>query len=154
MRKSLEEYAERNQRPEPEQERRTMEETARTYTERRQELEAVEELKTSIMQQLEQGNAPELILLTAIRAIGILTHDEQWTNRGRQIIESVYNDLAQQSLLTDNAAIAAQRLERMQSDYNDKMRKRIQQSFRGYRKLEKALNEAWNALKEMGDKNP
>lgn len=151
MGRSLAEYAAENPRPEPVQDRRAMDETARTYIERKQELETVEELKGVIMEQLEQGNAPELILLTAVRAIGIFTHDMAWMEAAQSIIDGVYADLAQQSLLVDNATIAAQRLDKLKEEYNRKTRKKLEQSIRGYSRLEKALNAALRALSELDD---
>lgn len=145
---TLAEYAARNPRPQPEPERQTMIETARSYNDRQEARETVEELKTSILQQLEQGNAPHIILSAAVRAIGILTHDTEWADAGQYFLDSVYADLEQQSLLQDNAAVALQRLDQMQADYNTKQARRLQTSFKQYAKLEKALNEAWNALTE------
>lgn len=149
MAKTLEEYAAQHPQQEPERERQAIEETARSYREQMQERETVEGLKASILQQLEQGNAPETILYTALRAIGILTHDEQWTEAGRQTLDTVYADLAQQSLLTDNAAIAAQRLDTMQAEYNDKLRRQLQRNLNGYRRIEKALTEALQAVNAL-----
>lgn len=146
MAKSLEDYAAQNPQQEPERERQSARETARSYREQMQEREQVEGLKASILQQLEQGNAPETILYTALRAIGILTHDAEWTESGEKTLESVYADLAQQSLLTDNAAIAAQRLGTMQADYNEKLRRQLQRNLNGYRRIEKALTEALQAV--------
>lgn len=146
MAKTLAEYAAQYPQQEPERERQSARETARSYREQMQEREQVEGLKASILQQLEQGNAPETILYTALRAIGILTHDAEWTEAGEKTLESGYADLAQQSLLTDNAAIAAQRLDTMQAEYNEKLRRQLQRNLNGYRRIEKALTEALQAV--------
>jgi len=143
---TLAEYAAQHPQQEPERERQAIDETARSYREQMQEREQVEGLKASILQQLEQGNAPETILYTALRAIGILTHDAAWTEAAKQTLDSVYADLAQQSLLTDNAAIAAQRLDGMQAAYNDKLRRQLTRQLNGYRRIEKALQEALQAV--------
>lgn len=92
---TLAEYAAQHPQQEPERERQAIDETARSYREQMQEREQVEGLKASILQQLEQGNAPETILYTALRAIGILTHDAAWTEAAKQTLDSVYADLAQ-----------------------------------------------------------
>ena len=149
MAKTLEEYAAQHPQQEPEQERQAIEDTARSYREQMQERETVEGLKASILQQLEQGNAPQYILYTAIKAIGILTHDAEWAEAGRQTLDTVYADLAQQSLLTDNAAIAAQRLDTMQAEYNDKLRRQLTRNLNGYRRIEKALQEALQAVNAL-----
>ena len=87
MGKSLEEYARLHPQPEPDQ--RAMEETARTYNDRQQERETVEQLKASILRQLEQGNEPQIILYTALKAIGILTQDAQWAADGQESVTTV-----------------------------------------------------------------
>ena len=149
MGKSLAEYAAQNPMQEPERERQAIEETARSYREQMQERETVEGLKASILQQLEQGNAPETILYTALEAIGTATHDEEFIKTGKQCLDKVYADLAQQSFLTDNAAIAAQRLDTMQAEYNDKLRRQLQRNLNGYRRIEKALQEALQAVNAL-----
>ena len=144
------EYAAKNPAQDPpEQERQAIEGAARTYRERQEEREQAEELKASIAQQLERGNAPQYILYTALRAIGVLTHDAEWAEAQQQTLDSVYADLAQQSLLTDNAAIAAARLDTMQTQYNDKLRRQLTKSLNGYRRIEKGINEALKALNDM-----
>lgn len=154
MGKSLEEYAAQHPQQEPERERQAIAETARSYQDRQQERETVEQLKTSIAQQLQEGNAPETILYTALRAIGILTHDEAWTEAQQQALDSIYADLAQQSLLTDNAAIAAARLEAMQTQYNEKLRRQLTTQLTGYRRIERALREALQAVNAIDQQEP
>ena len=126
-----------------------MEETARTYNDRQQEREIVEQLKASILRQLEQGNEPQIILYTALKAIGILTQDAQWAADGQEILDKVYSDLAQESLLTDNAATAAARLDTMQATYNEKLRRQLKSQLNGYKRIEKALQEALQAVNTM-----
>lgn len=154
MAKSLEEYAAQHPQQEPERERQSIQEAAKTYQDRRQERERIEQLKASIMRQLEQGNAPQYILYTAIKAIGLLTQDAAWTEAAQKTLDSVYADLAQQSFLTDNAAIAAQRLETMQTDYNDKLRRQLTRQLNGYRRIEKALQEALQAVNAIEPQEP
>ena len=149
MGKTLEEYAALHQQQEPAQERQAIIETSRSYSDIQQERDRVEKLKTSISQQLQAGNAPEYILYSALQAIGILTHDSAWTEAGIQILDRVYDDLAQQSLLNDNAAIAAQRLDALQSQYNDRLRRQLHRSINGYRRVEKALQEALQAVNDL-----
>lgn len=149
MKMSLDEYAEQNPAQEPEQERQAIEETARSYEERQQERADVNRLKDSILNQLEQGNAPQYILYAAIEAIGILTHDEQWTAAGKQILDNVYEDLAQETFLVDNAAVAAHRLQEMKAAYNDKLRRQLTRDINGYRQIEKALQEALQAVNDL-----
>ncbi len=149
MGKSLAEYAAQHPRQEPEQERQAIAETARSCQDRQQERETVEQLKASIAQQLQEGNAPQYILYAALRAIGILTHDTEWAENQKQILNNIYADLAQQSLLTDDAAIAAARLDAMQTQYNDKLRRQLTTQLNGYRRIEKALQEALQAVNAL-----
>lgn len=146
MGKSLEEYAAQHPQRAPDRERQAMQETARTYSDRQAERETIEQLKASIMRQLEQGNAPENILYTALQAIGLLTHDAQWTEAGQKTLAAVYADLEQQSFLTDTAATAAARLDKLRSAYNDKLRRQLNAQLSGYRRIEKALQEALQAV--------
>lgn len=152
--KSLEEYAAAHPQQEPERERAAIQQAAMTYREREQGRETVAQQKASILQQLEQGNAPQYILYTAIKAIGLLTQDAAWTEAAQKTLDSVYADLAQQSFLTDNAAIAAQRLETMQTDYNDKLRRQLTRQLNGYRRIEKALQEALQAVNAIEPQEP
>lgn len=151
---SLAEYAAQHPQTQPAQERAAMAATADTIKERQQEQERAEQLKASVLAQLEQGNAPHSILYTAITAIGLLTHDEEWAAAAQSTLDNVYSDLAQQSLLTDNATIAAQRLEAMRADYNAKLRRQIKRQLAGYQRLAKGLNEALNALNELDPEEP
>lgn len=148
MAMGLLEYAAQNPQQEPEQERQAIETTARTYREQQEAQETAEALKESIAQQLKQGNAPQYILYAAIRAIGLLTNDPEWTEAQHKALDDVYSDLAQQSFLVDNAAIAAERLDKMQRDYIDRMRRQLTKSLNGYRRIEKALTEALQAVND------
>lgn len=147
---SLEEYAAiHSQEPPPESERQAIAQTAKTMRDRQREREMTADLKTSIAQQLAKGNAPETVLYSAIRLIGLLTHDEEWEAAQTATLDSVYADLAQQSLLTDNAAIAAQRLDDRQTQYLHKMHKKLNSQLTECRKLEKALVDALTATEAM-----
>ncbi len=152
--RSLEEYAAQHPQQEPERERQAIAETARSYQDRQQERESVEQLKASIAQQLQEGNAPQYILYAALRAIGILTHDAEWAEAQKQILDSIYADLAQQSLLTDEAAVSAARLDAMQTQYNDRLRRQLTTQLNGYRRIEKALQEALQAVNALEPQDP
>lgn len=142
MGKSLTEYAEQHPQQVPEREREQMHRTAETIKDRQQEREQAERLKDSILQQLEQGNAPQYILYTALKAIGLLTRDPDFTEAGQGYLDSVYSDLAQQALFTDNAAIAARRLEQMQADYTGRTKADLRRRLNHTRRITEALNAA------------
>lgn len=137
MGKSLEEYAAQHPQPEPIREQLA----ARSYRDQMQEREQIEDIKASILNQLEQGAAPETLLYMALKAIGILTHDTEWTEAGTQTLDKVYGDLAQESLLTDNTAAAAQKLETLQTEYKDKLRRQLVRNLNESRRIERQLQE-------------
>ena len=148
MGKSLADYAAANPMPEP-PEREEMAAKAKTMQERQQERERAEQLKQSIIKQLEQGNDPQIILYTALECIGLYTNDPEYITAGQSMLDKVYADLAQQSFLQDNAAIAAERLEAQQAEYNKHLRNSINRQLSGYHRIEKALNDALTALNDM-----
>ena len=125
------------------------EKRGRTCGEIENDLEQAEMMKRAIHTQLEEGNSPESILCTALRTIGLLTNDEQWADRCMGILDEVYSDLAQQSFIADNQAIARQRLEDMGAKYREKVRKAVNAQMSGYGKIEKALRDVLVAVSEM-----
>ena len=149
MARGLFDYAEQNPAGEPPQETRALRETVRTYREAQAQRETAEELKKSISQQITGGNAPQYILYTAISAIGLLTNDPGWTEEQRGRLDAVYDDLRQQSFITDNEEIAAHRLAEMQRAYNSKLRKSLERNLNGYKRIEKGITEALKALNEI-----
>lgn len=149
MAKSLEQYARENPTAEPEQEREQRERITKDYHERQQERQDIERIKEGILSQLEQGTAPQYILYPALQAIGILTHDEAWTKQGQAILDKVYEDLGQQSFLVDNEAVAAERLDQMQAEYNARLKKQIKTRLNEHKKIERALYEALDAIERI-----
>lgn len=103
-------------------------------------------LKESITQQLAQGAEPQVILLTALKAIGILTNDDAWTEATTGQLDALYKGLAQQSFIQDNAAIAQARLDALQEDYNKKLRAALTRKIAEYRRVNDALQTALNIL--------
>lgn len=154
MGKSLAEYAAQNPQQEPPREREAMHQTAETIKDRQEAQERAAQLMQSIQTQLEQGNAPQTILYTAIQTIGILSHDAEWAAAAETSLDTVYADLAQQSLLVNEATIAAQRLEQMQEDYNGKLRRQLTRQLSGYQRIAKGLNEALDALNQIDPQEP
>ena len=144
---SLADYAAQHPMPEPVEPE--IKETARGYREQLQERETADRLMESIITQLEQGNQPQYILYTAIKTIGLLAHDQEWADTGQRILDGIYSDTAQQSLITDTAAIEAQRLEEMQAEYADKMRQQIKRQLKGYKRIENHLQEALQAIDDL-----
>lgn len=151
MKQSLEEYAAAHSIPEPEEEKAAREQQAKQIRQAEQLKEDTEALKESIAAQLEQGNEPQYILYAAVKCIGSLTHDPEWTQSNLQILDTVYDDLRQHSFLVDNAAVATKRLEDMQATYNDKLKKQLQTQINGYNRIARALKEALQAVTDIDD---
>lgn len=146
MAKTLEEYAAAHPIPEP---ARPRAEGAGGYSDYLQRREQVQRMKDSIAQQLQQGAAPQTILYTAIKAIGILTADDPWSAAALESLDSVYADLAQQSMLADNDLIAAQRLDAMREQFATTTRRQLYRQQAAAGKLQRAITEALQALEEI-----
>ena len=149
MGKSLAQYAAEHPQEMTEQEREQQQEAAAEQLSREERQERIGQLKASILAQLEQGKDPRFIIYSAVEAIGLLTNDAQWAEAVQQCLNSLYAGLEQQSLLIDTAAIEAQRMEQMQSAYNERLRRQLQRQLAGYHKIANSLNEALTALDKL-----
>lgn len=149
MKKGLFDYAEKHPAGAPPQE---IEIEQKSAAERQAKDQEAADLKESISHQIEQGNAPQYILYTAIKAIGLLTSDDAWSEKNLTALDSVYDDLRQESFLVDNAAIAKARLDEMRTQYNAKLKRQINAQLNGYRKLSDALTEAYRIVNIMDQK--
>lgn len=154
MGKSLEEYARENPMPEPPQEAERRQQAEKAMDKAKKDRERVDRAKEAITAGLAQGSAPQFLLYRAIDAIGILDHDEEWAEARKGELDAVYSDLAQESFLVDNAAIAAERLDRMQKDHNAKLRKELNRQLGKQIQIEKELRGALQALNELEDDAP
>lgn len=119
-----------------------------TIKERQDEVTRAHELMQSITRQMEQGNTPQAILITAIECIGLLTRDREWSAARIQQTEETYKDLAQISLLTNNDAIAAERLQQRQTEYIDKLQKNLTRQLKQCQSIERGLKAALTATQE------
>jgi len=148
---SLEEYAAQHPAAETEEERAEREERAQAYTDQQAARQRFLELKESIMQQLQQGAAPEIILYHAIEAIGTVSKDPEYTRAGQDILSRCYDEARQQSLLIDTKEIAARKLEAMREKYNADMIKTIRGKLKKHRQIERGLLDALQALNAPED---
>lgn len=123
-------------------------ERAREQT-RQENAQEVATLKESIKNQLQEGNAPQYILYAALKAIGILSHDAVWAEDCRAQLDAVYSDLAQQSFVVNNNAIAAARLEDLKTKYNEKLRKQLNKDLKDYKRIESSINAILKDLNEI-----
>ena len=150
--KSLEEYAAAHPQEMPEPERIAQAAAARSYREQQEAAQRTAELKAQLLRMLEQGAAPQSSLYTAIRAIGTATNDPEWEAAAQANLDRIYADLAQQSFLTDGAAIAADRLKTRHDEYAGKVRRQLLRQLKGCQQLEKELQNALQTIEEMDAK--
>lgn len=115
---------------------------------RQQALEQAEALKATIARQLEAGEDPQTILYTALKVIGLLSNDQEYTETTQGKLDAVYKDLTQLSFIQDNNRIAQERLDAIKEEYNAKLRKNINTQLARYAKVEKALNDVLYALND------
>lgn len=115
---------------------------------RQQALEQAEALKATIARQLEAGEDPQTILYAALKVIGLLSNDQEYTETTQGKLDAVYKDLTQLSFIQDNNRIAQERLDAIKEEYNAKLRKNINTQLARYAKVEKALNDVLYALND------
>ncbi len=106
-------------------------------------------LMESISLQLEQGNAPQMILYTALRCIGLFSHDPDWAADQEAQLDRIYGDLMQESLLVDNTLIAQERHKAMAAEYNERATRQLKKQLAGYKKIMQNLGAALNAIEDM-----
>lgn len=114
-----------------------------------QEREQALGLMESVTEQLDKGNAPQLILYTAIKAIGLLANAPEWMEAAHGALDAVYADLEQDSFITDNAAVAAHRLEEKQHQYNEKLRRQLERDIRNYDRLVNSMRDTLVTLSSV-----
>lgn len=102
-------------------------------------LERAENLKTAILRQMEDEQAPELILYMAIEAIGLLSDDADYIECGQRWLNIVYKDLGRDAETLTDATGQARRLEQMQADYTQKLYNSITRQMGTCRKIMEAL---------------
>lgn len=124
-----------------------------TLQDREEQEEQIRRRKDGIRHQIEQGNAPESILYSALKVIADLTDDPKFFDVCTAPLDAVYSDLAQQSLLNDNAAIAAARLERMQKEYRAKLARQLKRNKKAYKEISTALERALQAVENLEEEN-
>lgn len=118
-------FAEMNQQEAPDLEDQRPAEGMEKYIQRRAEMEHAKELMQSIDAQLQQGTPPQYVLYTALRVIGLLSGNTAWEDQQRAHLDTIYKDLAQESLFADNAATAEARLDDQRAQYIDKTRRKL-----------------------------
>ena len=133
----------------PQHEAQAIRDTAQTYRDQQERQEKLDQLKAGILQQLEQGDAPQFILYTALKAIGTATNDSNWTETATGYLNAVYSDLMQESFVDDNAAIAAKRLDAQRAEYVEKTRRKMATLQRETNKINGAIKALLDQLDAM-----
>ena len=124
-------------------------ETADNYRQELADRERINCQKMAIIQQLEQGSAPQFILLTAIRTISLSTHDEEFERVSMESLKAIYGDLEQQSMDTERMAMQVLNLDQAKTDYQDKLQRRLEGELRRYKNIEKSLCDALKEVKRL-----
>ena len=148
---SLEEFAAQHPTEEPEEGQREREALKRTIKERREIEETTQRYKDSIENQLQQGNAPQYILYTAIKCIGLLTDDDEWAEDQLSILDLIYDDLAQQCIDIDVAAVEAFRLKERQQKYLETVFNHATRDIALFKKINQSLEDVLNAVQSVYD---
>ena len=151
MGKGLLEYAQEHPAQEEPQEQQAIKDTARAYYELKDRAEQAAQLKENITLLFEQGFDPQIILYWTLELIGLLTDNMEWAQAQQEHINSVYADLAQQSFIANNEAIAADRRAQQRKDYYTKLRARLLREIRHCGQIQTDLA---NAVKSLDDLNP
>lgn len=158
MGEGLFKYAQMNQGPaDPIPDTKGQRESIERYRQRQTDLAKSKELMQSIEAQLQQGTPPQYVLYTALRCIGLLSGATDWDERQRAALDELYKGLAQETLFTDNEALALQRLEEQRAQYIDKTRrklKRIETETGHIYGLVQAINDRLAALENYEETPP
>jgi hypothetical protein len=84
-----------------------------------------------------------------VEIIEILTTDKEWGEELKQILESRYGDIAQESIFVDRALEISGRLDEARERYISATLRRTQTSIRTCERLQKALAAAELELKAL-----
>ena len=154
MGKGLFEYAAQNPTQEPPQERQAIEDTASAYQQQQEQKEQAAQLKENITLLFEQGYDPQIILYWTLELIGLRTNDMEWAQAQQERINKVYADLAQQSFIADNEAIAADRRAQQRKDYYTKLRARLLREIHHCGQIQTELVDAVKVLDDLNPQDP
>jgi hypothetical protein len=106
-----------------------------TYQDRKDNWEAVTQLKESILQQLERGECPESVLYDALQALGMATNDPEYAEKGASFLSG---DKVELSFFADLEEMQAKREARREAYYS-KRRKDIDRQLKQLEADQKTL---------------
>lgn len=152
MAKSLAEYA--AQHPPQDAPIEPIGNAGKTMNERKEEWSRADELRASILRQIQSGQEPSIILYTALQCIGIYSADQEWMEAATKALDSVYEDLAQQSFTADVNAMERERLDALQAAEREKIRNYAKREKRRLDSIVKALTALEGAAAEPFEEMP
>lgn len=123
-----------------------------SFETKQQIYDKVQEQKQAVLQELKDGIAPENVLFVAIGIIKLLDGDTEYYDKVVEILESKYNNTAQQSLLLASVAEKAQEQRQALTDYNESVRKKVKTMLSGYTRVSRQLNELMQTIDTMDNK--
>lgn len=143
--KTLAQYAAENPAAQPPQDQ----EPGKDVIARWGEFDRAEMIKRQILRSVKAGEAPQVILYKAAECIGLYSADPNYTDQLRAELDGIYADLAQQSLLIDEAAEAAERLKEKQAEYNHKLKEDLRRRFKAAQRIESDLLDLINSIADI-----
>lgn len=105
-------------------------------------------IKAQIRREIEAGDAPQLILYQALKVIGILTGDPEFTAATTVILDEVYKDLDQLALFQNNERIAQERREAQLREVNEATQRSLTRQLKKQQHVVIAITAALKALAE------
>lgn len=144
MGNGLFDFAERNAGiQEPERERQAAAQAAETREDLKQRYEAIAEKKESILLQMEQGNAPQSILFSAVDLIGLCVSDPEWTDKAKEYLDKAYimDELDERQAGIEATTNEARRLADQHREYMRKLKKQTTNNLKNLIRLESRLRD-------------
>lgn len=108
-----------------------------------------EELKQSILEQIERGAEPESILYSAVDCIACYAGDRAFREQARSSLDEIYADTLQTSMLQNETVKAAARLHERQADYYGKLKRYLIRQEEKHIKIQKELGKVLESIEEM-----
>ena len=110
------------------------------------EIREAERLKESIKAGLEQGEAPQVILLKAIKAIGLYSGEADFCADLLEGLRPLWEDYAQDTLFIDKAAEELEALKTRRQEAREKMKKSLEKWAKACGKDIKRVNSLYAQL--------
>lgn len=112
--------------------------------------EEIGRLKDSVAAQIEQGRDAHVILFAAVKLIGLLTSDDEWTAAQLEQLEATYKDVEQQELLTESQALIDGAIMKRKREYAEKTAAKLNRILKECENLTSSLQLARDTAERMG----